>query len=358
MFGRGDSVRADDRSRSILFAGLSSAGHGGIQEFNRRVAAALRAMQPNATTIMLAELGHLRFAARVLAALRADLLLIGHVNLLPLAWLHRLVRPSGARILFAHGIEVWGDSAYRAVRWWESWLLRRAVGRVAVVSRYSQRRMMAAFGLGADRFTLFPNAVDLPPAVRRDRSGRTILAVTRLGAGEREKHVDKLVRALPTLRDARLVVIGEGPLRTDLHALAATLDVADRVDLPGGVDAATLAQAYADAAVFALPSSKEGFGIVYLEAWGHGLPVIGSRFGAAGEVIADGVDGFTVDPDDVAVLAARLRQLLDDPERAAEMGAAGRAKVARLYSGDAFVANLRALLDAARRDPHRPGADE
>lgn len=154
------------------------------------------------------------------------------------------------------------------------------------------------------------------------------------------------------------MVIGGGPLRADLHALAEELGVADRVALPGAVDAATLARAYAEAAVFALPSSKEGFGIVYLEAWTHGLPVIGSRFGGAGEVIADGVDGFTIDPDDVALLAARLRQLLADPALATTMGRAGREKVARLYSGRAFVANLRALLCRARGHPHGPHADE
>ncbi len=335
----------------ILFVGLSAAGHGGIQGFNRRVAAGLAALGQASTVAMLAEDGRRRFAARTLAAARtADVLLIGHVNLLPLALLHRLLRPRGHRILFAHGIEVWGDPTYRSVRRWEPSLLRHTIHRVAIVSRFSQARMATAFGLDEGHFSLFPNAVGLPPEPPR-HSGRTILAVARLGAGEREKHVDKLIRALPLVPDARLVVIGDGPLRPELRTLAATLGVADRVVLPGAIDAATLAQAYAEAAVFALPSSKEGFGIVYLEAWAHGLPVIGSCHGAAGEVIADGVDGFTVDPADLPALAARLRQLLDDPALAARMGAAGRAKVARHYSATAFVDNLRALLASAAPPP-------
>ncbi|ONF96441.1 glycosyltransferase family 4 protein [Sphingomonas jeddahensis] len=333
-------------SARVLFVGLSASGHGGIQGFNRRVTAALAELGGAFTVAMLADDGHRGFTRRMLTALRsADVLLIGHINLLPLALLHRLLRPRGRRILFAHGIEVWGDPTYRSVRRWEPSLLRRTIDRVAIVSRFSQARMATAFGLDDDRFSLFPNAVDLPPQPPPP-SGRTILAVARLGAGEREKHLDKLIRALPLVPAARLVVIGDGPLRDELRALAATLRIADRVALPGAVDAGTLARAYADAAVFALPSSKEGFGIVYLEAWARGLPVIGSRHGGAGEVIADGVDGFTVDPTDIQALAARLRELLDDPELAARMGATGRAKVERQYSNAAFVANLRALLAA------------
>lgn len=331
----------------IVFIGLSARGNGGIQGFNRRVIAALGAQ---ATVLMLDDFPGLRrgaFAWRV-ARSRGDTLLVGHVNLLPIALLWRLGHPRGRVILFAHGIEVWGDPAYRVVRWWEPTLLRRVVDRVAVVSRYSRDRMMAAFGLREGLFAHFPNAVDVGPLPER-AGGETILAVTRLGAGEREKHVDKLVRALPLMPGARLVVVGDGPLRAELRGLAAGLGVTDRVDLLGAVDRARLDRAYREAAVFALPSSKEGFGIVYLEAWANGLPVVGSCFGAAGEVIADGVDGFTVEPADVPALAAALDALIRDPARAAAMGRAGHAKVVALYSGAAFVANLRALLDRRTR---------
>ena len=151
------------------------------------------------------------------------------------------------------------------------------------------------------------------------------------------------------MQDARLIVIGDGVLRGELHALASATGVGDRVELAGAVDRARLDTAFAGAAVFALPSSKEGFGIVYLEAWSHGLPVVGSCFGAAGEVIDDGIDGFTIDPSDGDALAGALVALLRDPARAAWMGAAGRAKVERDYSGDAFVANLRSLLAETMR---------
>jgi phosphatidylinositol alpha-1,6-mannosyltransferase len=328
----------------VLFMGLSASGHGGIQRFNRRVAAALAGSGSATRTAMLAD-GRGRLLRTLLAfAPRSDILLLGHINLLPLAAMFRILQPRGRVILFAHGIEIWGDPVYRRLRRFEPFLLRRLVNRVAIVSAYSQRRMSGAFGLPEDRFALFLNAVDLSSAPPPKQRESMILAVARLGAGEREKHIDKLVRALPLLPHARLTVIGDGPMRGDLRALADELGVGNRVQLPGGVSDEALVEAYAQAAVFALPSSKEGFGIVFLEAWAHGLPVVGSRIGAAAEVIADGFDGFTVDPDDVPALAAVLRTLLDDPALAERMGMAGRAKVARSYSGDVFTANLRRLI--------------
>ena len=345
---RGAAIVADRPARRVVFIGLSAAGHGGIQGFNRRVIDALCALGVPSRTLMLSDHpggDRRRFAMQVLGAARsADVLLIGHINLLPFALLHRLLRPGGRVILFAHGIEVWGDAGFRAVRRWEPVLLRAAIDTVAVVSHYSRTRMAQAFGLPSARFHHFPNAVDLAPPSRRAIRAPIVLAVSRLGAGERGKNVDQLIRVLPMVPDARLVVIGDGPLRVELERLAASIGVGDRVELRGSVDARALALAYQQASMFALPSSKEGFGIVFLEAWSHGLPVIGANSGGAGEVIDHGIDGFAIDPADLSGMAAAVQRLLDDPALAARMGEAGRRKVEARYSNAAFVANLRTLL--------------
>ncbi len=351
---------ARERVPPILFVGLSARGHGGIQNFNRRLTGALRQLSVEADVVMYADPkgeaqtgalgGSFPDLVRAVSsrARSTDVLLLGHINLLPLAALYRMLRPRGRVILFAHGIEVWGDPAYRAPRVWDALLLRRVVDRVAIVSRYSQDRMMRAFGIPDASFTLFPNAVDLPSTPAGAKRGFTILSVSRLGVGEREKNIDRLIEAMPRVLAevpaARLLVVGEGALREDLQLVAKKLGVDDRVALPGAVDAAGLAAAFNSAAVFCLPSSKEGFGIVFLEAWAAGMPVVGSQFGAAPDVIEDGVDGLTVDPHDVPALADALVTLLRDADLAARMATAGREKVARLYSADAFVANLAALL--------------
>jgi glycosyltransferase involved in cell wall biosynthesis len=86
--------------------------------------------------------------------------------------------------------------------------------------------------------------------------------------------------------------------------------------------------------VFCMPSRTDSFGIVYLEAWLNGVPVIGARAGGVPEVISDGVDGYLVEFGDVAVLANRIELLLKRPEAAREMGEAGRRKVLAEHTWD------------------------
>ncbi|MFZ2980976.1 MAG: glycosyltransferase family 4 protein, partial [Sphingobium sp.] len=356
------------RAPSVLFIGRSAwCEHGGIQRFNRRVASALMDFAGVSNVLMIADTvvdvptdtgqqycfgfggSYLRFtAAFIRRAIRSDVLLIGHVNLAPFAAIYRLLRPNGQVVLFAHGIEVWNDPRYRRVRKYEPGLLRWAVDRVAIVSRYSQALMAKGFGVGENRFVLFPNAIDLPirPAPLK-RSGSNILVVARLGPSETEKHVDKVIRALPYIRrdvpNATLTIIGNGALRSSLEALARDVGVAEHVHFAGSVDDADLNRAYEVASAFALPSSKEGFGIVYLEAWSRGLPVVASRFGAAPEVVSDGIDGYTVDPFDIEQLANRLAALLSNASLAARFADAGWGKLKEHYCDQAFRDRLVAL---------------
>lgn len=349
----------------VLFIGRSAwAEHGGIQRFNRRVAAGLENNGLNATVMMIVDargempddtagVRYRGFEAKIgdfasafaRATRKADVLLVGHINLMPFAALYKVLRPRGKVILFAHGIEIWNDPRYRKARFYEPALLPWAVNKVAVVSRYSQGLMAKGFSLPPGRFSLFPNAINLPSA-RPDcaRSGANILVVSRLGANEAEKHVDKVIRALPLVRkavpDAMVTIVGDGPLRAGLEALAGQLDVAEHVRFAGFVSDAELDEAYSQASVFALPSSKEGFGIVYLEAWARGLPVVASRFGAAPEVVGDGIDGFTVDPEDIAALADRLARLLADKALSVRFAAAGWEKLEQAYSDEAFAERL------------------
>lgn len=95
--------------------------------------------------------------------------------------------------------------------------------------------------------------------------------------------------------------------------------------------------------VFAMPSRTDSFGIVYLEAWLYNKAVIGARAGGVPAVIADGQDGFLVDFGDVDALAARIQQLLDDPQLANKLGKAGNAKVLREMTWDKTFAQVNAL---------------
>ena len=152
---------------------------------------------------------------------------------------------------------------------------------------------------------------------------------------------------------ARLVLVGDGPDAGRLHRLAARCGVADAVVFVGAVSDPDLAAYHALGDVFALPCRTrgggldvEGLGIALLEAAASGLPVVAGRSGGAPETVRDGQTGHVVDGRDVAALAAALVGLLADPDRAAAMGAAGRAWMAEAWSWDDRAARLARMIDA------------
>lgn len=291
----------------------------------------------------------LAFIRQSLAAARtSSVLLVGQLNLLPVAWMAKILNPKLRTILFVHGIEVWNDPVYRRKRWYEPFLFR-SIDTVASVSRFTASLLHRHFGVGPERVVIFPNAVDGPVA-QAPIEGRppVSLAVSRLAPHDRGKHIDVVLRAfakvLAARPDARLDIVGDGALRPELEALARSLGVDVGVSFRGRVSDTELAECYGRAQAFVLPSSKEGFGIVYLEAWKHGLPVICGREGASQEIITEGEDGFVVDPKDTDALADAMLTLLSDPARSAAMGAAGARKVETHYLGVHFNANLARLL--------------
>jgi phosphatidylinositol alpha-1,6-mannosyltransferase len=234
----------------------------------------------------------------------------------------------------------------------------RTSARLVAVSGYTAE---LAVGLGATpgRLAVIPPGVDfnpLPPALRLRRP--TVLTVSRIA--DRYKGHDVMVRALPLVRarvpDAQWVVVGDGPLRADIERLAAEHGVAEAIRFCGAVDNAARDRWLSRAHVFAMPSrvsddrrTGEGFGIVYLEAGVHGLPVVAGRAGGALDAVVDGETGVLVDPADHVQVARALSDLLTNRERAARMGAAGRER-ARRFGWPEIAARLEALMaDAAAR---------
>ncbi len=354
---------------------------GGLQNFNRRVfqslaARAVSAKQPNPVVLLsgddpasipptpgielVAIQGRAAFLFKPIwcAVRRADVLILCHVKLAIIAPFVRLLRPKLPILLFVHGIEAWSKPALPSLHFFDAWCLR-AVTCVASVSEFTAAAMSPVFGVPPAKFRLLPNAVDLPKANPdpAKRESATILCVNRISLLDRKKNVDLLIKAVAKLKDKlpdlKLDIVGDGELRPELEALAQELGVSDFVRFHGRISEEALSDAYARASVFAMPSSKEGFGIVYLEAWLRGLPVICSTEGASSEVVSDGVDGFVVDPADVTMIADRLRLLLTQPELARAMGEKGRQKVMGTYLDGNFRANLNMILDELTKDDRR-----
>lgn len=172
-----------------------------------------------------------------------------------------------------------------------------------------------------------------------------------IGALAYDKGAIHLIQAMQRLwRDghtATLALIG-APL-AHFDAFYARLPAADRARirlLPYAPDAIKR-DALAAADVFALPSRTDSFGIVFLEAWCYGVPVIGARAGGIPDVITDGQDGLLVRFGDVAGLTQAIRRLIDDRVLAQRLGAAGRAKTLRDLTWDRVYARARAVYAEA-----------
>ena len=154
---------------------------------------------------------------------------------------------------------------------------------------------------------------------------RVLVAIARLAP---QKGIDVAVRALTTLpEDTVLVVLGEGPERVPLEALAQELGVASRFFLPGRVP--DVSAWLRRATVLVHPARWEGFGLGVLEAMLAGLPVVASGVSSLPELVVDGETGVLVRPDDPSALALGVARALDEAPR---LGAAGRERACREFS--------------------------
>jgi glycosyltransferase involved in cell wall biosynthesis len=180
----------------------------------------------------------------------------------------------------------------------------------------------------------------------------TILFVGRV---IRAKGVFELLEAFAALsgvRDCRLVIAGDGPEAPAVRSWIDERGLGSRVVLKGYLDDAGLAQCYADADVFVLPSYSEGFPTVVSEAMDAGLPIVTTRCGGMADHLEEGVNGLFVRVGDAGELETALGHLLDHPAARAAMGAANRLRVKEFAPGkvvDGYVRALDFAAAAARR---------
>ena len=157
----------------------------------------------------------------------------------------------------------------------------------------------------------------------------------------REKGAEAALRALARVRhpDARLLIAGENPrYAPKLRRLADELGVADRLLLPGWLTPEALRDTYHAADVTVAPSTyPDPFNLTIIESMAAGTPVIASTLGAGPELVADGQTGYVVHPDDAIGFADRLNLIFEQREHTADLGAAGRGRVAERFTLDEQV---------------------
>ena len=254
-----------------------------------------------------------------------------------------LARLTGARLVVSSHGETFADD--HAV-FDESALLRRGLrvaisraDRVTGCSTVVIDDMRDRFGAGDA--VVVPNGVDLDVSStggnQRDRDSdvapppapSVVLAVGRV---EWVKGFDLLVRAFAAAdlpAGTRLVLAGEGTQLPTLRHLAVRLGVADRVAFPGRLTSQEVAHAMSRASVVVVPSRREAFGIVVLEAWRSGAPLVVTTRGGPATLVRHRVDGLVVDPEDTDELADAITSVVTDTRLAHRLSVAGRSSVER-----------------------------
>jgi phosphatidyl-myo-inositol dimannoside synthase len=329
--------------RILLLTTDAYGGHGGIALYNRDLAEALAGMPGVEEVVVVPRTlpfaperipDRVRFVAEASggagryvscairsALTRIDLVICGHINLLPLAGLLRL-KLRCPLVLMAYGIDVW-TQPFRSARLW-----LRSVSAVWTISRVTRDRMNLWADLPDSAYTVLPNAIHLDrygiaPKSQdlmaryglRDR--KVIVTLARLPDAERYKGVDEVLHVLPALaaEEPTLVylVAGDGDDRKRLEAKARGLGIGDRVVFCGFVKETEKADHFRLADVFAMPGRGEGFGFVFLEALACGVPVVGSLVDGSRDALLDGALGELVDPADQNSVRAGIQRALRKP---------------------------------------------
>lgn len=278
------------------------------------------------------------------------------LEVVPLAWLARVP----LRVHAEHGWDAHDPQGcnprYQRLRR----LYRPFVSHYVAVSRDLDDYLGRAVGVPARRRSLIANGVDtdtFAPAQEVPRAvpgcpfePRRHWLVGTVGRLQTVKNQPLLahafVRALqdnPAMRDtARLVIVGEGPLRAEVERVLAEAGMTDLAWLPGA--RADVADVLRSLDLFVLPSRAEGTSCTLQEAMASGLPVVATAVGGTPDLVQEGSTGHLVPPDDEQALADAMAHAFENPDAAACQGQAGREYAMRQFAMDAMVRQYQQLF--------------
>lgn len=262
---------------------------------------------------------------------------------------HRVLGPN--RQPFAtwmHGIEVWEGARKEHLR------SVQGADLLFTNSAFTRGRSDTLHGgLASAKLCWLATEEDLPGPLRERPPGNTVMILGRMDSSNaaryrRYKGHEQLIECwhevVAAVPDARLLIVGGGPGKQEVMALANSSPAAASIEFRGFVPDAAMSGVFAESDVFAMPSRGEGFGLVYIEAMRNRLPVIASKHDAAPEVNIEGETGYNVDLDQPAQLPARIIHLLKNPTLARQMGEAGQARWNMHFRFSAFRDRFRPLL--------------
>lgn len=249
--------------------------------------------------------------------------------------------------VFVHGLDVKFATRNPWKRWWFQRILHSA--RWIVANSSFTKDVVSPYVGETPILVLRPCVPSLAPREKKSDGGHVLLTVSRLVA---RKNIIAVIRACAALRpqfpDLTYTIVGDGPERSALVRVIKELHLTDCVTIVSDATDNQRDAYYAAADIFVLPTiSKgddvEGFGLVFLEAARHGLPVIAGRGGGVEDAVVDKVTGVLVDPLDESALEHALRRLLQNPTERARLGEQARDIMTKFFLCSARKTDLEKL---------------
>jgi glycosyltransferase involved in cell wall biosynthesis len=221
-------------------------------------------------------------------------------------------------VLTAHLGDVPGGSPEKTSNWFR-WILPltppiwKDAARVVAVSEYTRQLALAHYAVEID---VIPNGVDTqklaPQEIVHHESPRIVFA----GRFMEQKNPIQIVRVLARLSDLpwKCVMLGDGPLRTEVETEISNQNLEDRMILRGWVDPEDVLKEFAKSDILFMPSRAEGLPVVGVQALASGLAIVAGKVGGFVDIVDQGENGYLLDPDDVEGMQQGLLKYLEEPE--------------------------------------------
>ena len=258
---------------------------------------------------------------------KPDIVILSHINLAIIGLILRIMKPRCKIWLVAHGIEVWRPLTL------VKRLCLKSCDKIISVSNFTKQQMITRHGSNPEKCVVLNNAIDpfmrLPSTFKKpdrllkkhriNQENQTIFTLTRLASTEQYKGHDQVIKVISRLKyrfpGIRYILAGQYDHREEIRIqkLISECNVDEEVILTSFLAENELADYFLLADMFVLPSKKEGFGIVFVEAMACGLPVICGNVDGSVDAIRDGQLGRAVNPDDLEELEEAIVDHLETP---------------------------------------------
>ncbi len=291
----------------------------------------------------------------LLRGARCEIVILSHIHLLSVGYLIKKISPKTKIILYAHGIEIWKPLSY-----WKQKMLRQ-FDHVLAVSKFTKNVIVKKHKINKAQCIVLNNCLD-PFLPNGSKSGKCpdllikyglnskdiiLMTLTRLSIKEKYKGYEKVIQAIKELLlmypGLKYLIIGkyEQFEKQRLDDIINKLKLTQQVIFTGFINDEQLAEYYKLADVYVMPSKKEGFGIVFIEAMYYGLPVIGGNKDGSADALCDGSLGLLVNPDEQQEITAAIKKVINDVNAFIP----NRNLLLEKFSNETYRQNLKNILE-------------